>query len=329
MGAELLRLIPEAGRGLQGRIRRDYIIVSSSLGHNEPFDAFSKEAPKKFQSFIPVPAELLASYNVDDLIQEGDNPEIINSAWTVWTDFLAGQELFPHIAVCGNIGSGKTTLAKALIGHYPKQLIKKATFSPELWQQNPYIGPFYEALAHRSEKLPQLQYLVQTRFAETKYRQGLKAMRILPHTAVVQDVDIGQDGVYFSTQEQLGLASEEYSRQYYKDNIRRRLLLPPYIRMPVLVYVWTPLEEAKRGLGERGRRMEQQMPKWYLESMHLNFLQWALAMKQVGVPLLVVDGEKCDFREEGQDGKIVAQSIWEKVANIHPKLVADMRQKFI
>ena len=43
-----------------------------------------------------------------------------------------------HIAIAGNIGSGKTTLTKMLARHYGYRPIYEST------ETNPYINSFYE-----------------------------------------------------------------------------------------------------------------------------------------------------------------------------------------
>ena len=76
-----------------------------------------------------------------------------------------------HIAIAGNIGSGKTTLATLLANHYKYE----AHF--EDVEQNPYINDFYEDMQRWSFNL-QIFFLT-TRFTQIQeIRQKKKTFSI-------------------------------------------------------------------------------------------------------------------------------------------------------
>jgi deoxyadenosine/deoxycytidine kinase len=88
-----------------------------------------------------------------------------------------------HIAVSGNIGSGKTTLTEKLAKHYGW----KAEF--EAVDNNPYLADFYEDMKRWSFHLQ--VYFLNSRFNQiTKIRQS--------HLSVIQDRTIYEDAYIFA-----------------------------------------------------------------------------------------------------------------------------------
>ena len=88
-----------------------------------------------------------------------------------------------HIAVAGNIGSGKTTLTSLLAKHY------KWEANYEDADDNPYLNDFYEEMQRWSFNLQ--VYFLNTRFSQImKIRNGKKT--------VIQDRTIFEDAYIFA-----------------------------------------------------------------------------------------------------------------------------------
>lgn len=172
----------------------------------------------------------------------------------------------------------------------------------------------YRRITH---DLKEVQGKAQSWFAARKFIQALISLFDLPNFSVIQDTPLWQDGVYAETQYELGLASEKNMVAYRKDNLLRQKLLPPYLKWPILIYVWAPFEVTReRILKSRGRDFESQLPEGYLLTLHQNTLQWMLAMKRRGVPVLVVDAGESDFRPGMSDRLPVAAKIWSEIDKI-------------
>ncbi len=88
-----------------------------------------------------------------------------------------------HIAIAGNIGAGKTTLAKLLSTHFDWEV------QLEDMNDNPYISDFYEDMQRWSFNL-QVYFL-------TQRWNGIKAIRTGKRT-VVQDRSIYEDAHIFA-----------------------------------------------------------------------------------------------------------------------------------
>src|SRR5690625_3311768 len=105
-----------------------------------------------------------------------------------------------HIAVAGNIGSGKTTLTELLAKHYKWQ-----TYYEDV-SQNPYLNDFYEDMQRWSFNL-QVYYL-NSRFTQI---QEIKEM----DKAVIQDRTIYEDAYIFATHlNMMGLMTKLYYVNY-------------------------------------------------------------------------------------------------------------------
>lgn len=252
----------------------------------------------------------------------------VGLAWEIWEAHLnGGGHLEPYLAVAGTMGTGKSSLVEALRGARP---LGAAVFS-EHWEDNSELTMFYSLLqswadpaCQQSKSFPEIvrilkevQGRAQGYFAANKFALALMSLPLLPSVSVIQDTPLGQDNVYFETQVELGLASEENTQSYRRDVLLRKKLLPPYLQRPILVFAWAPFETVReRVLTVRGRSFESKVPRNYLETLHRNTLQWAIALSQVGVPVLIVDAKASDFRPGAIDRQPLAAKIWQEIDKI-------------
>ena len=65
-----------------------------------------------------------------------------------------------HIAITGNIGAGKTTLAEQLARHYGWEILHEAV------DDNPYLADFYDDMSRWAFNLQ--VYFLNSRFAQVK-----------------------------------------------------------------------------------------------------------------------------------------------------------------
>ena len=88
-----------------------------------------------------------------------------------------------HIAIAGNIGSGKTTLTKMLARHYGYRPIYEST------ETNPYINSFYEDMRRWS-------FNIQRYYLHTRTRQLLEAQKESEN--IIQDRTLYEDAYIFT-----------------------------------------------------------------------------------------------------------------------------------
>ena len=187
-----------------------------------------------------------------------------------------------HIAISGNIGSGKTTLAGLLAKHFGWEA------HYENMDNNPYIHSFYEDMQRWSFNL-------QVYFLNTRFRQIVNIRNV--GKSVIQDRTIYEDACIFAPNlRDMGLMS---SRDY--DNYASLFeLMSSFIAPPdLLIYLKASVPTLVKQIQLRGREYEEAIRLDYLKSLNDRYNQWIETYK-LG-KLLVIDVDELDFMERPAD----------------------------
>lgn len=199
-----------------------------------------------------------------------------------------------HIAISGNIGSGKTTLTRLLAKHFG--------WTPhfEDVENNPYLHSFYEDMQRWSFNLQ--VYFLNSRFRQVvEIRQGDKT--------VVQDRTIYEDAHIFAPNlHAMNLMSsrdfENYSSLFE--------LMSSFIQPPdLLIYLRASVPTLVSQIQKRGRDYEASIRLDYLK--HLNERYEAWISKYTQGKLLIVEVDEIDLEKPADLSFVI-----EKVnANLH------------
>lgn len=181
-----------------------------------------------------------------------------------------------HIAIAGNIGSGKTSLTEILSRHY------NWTAHYETMDGNPYINDFYQDMSRWAFNLQ--VYFLQNRFNQVNEirRNGAK---------VVQDRTIYEDAYIFAANlHDMGLMS----LRDYDNYMSLFSLMVSYIQPPdLLIYLRASVPTLVRQIQKRGRAYETSIRLDYLQRLNERYEAWidnyTLGRK------LIVDVDKNDF----------------------------------
>jgi deoxyadenosine/deoxycytidine kinase len=192
-----------------------------------------------------------------------------------------------HIAIAGNIGSGKTTLAGLLSKHYGWE----AHF--EDVETNPYLNNFYEDMQRWSFNLQ--IYFLNSRFRQiVDIRKGDKT--------VIQDRTIYEDAYIFAPNlHAMGLMS---SRDF--DNYSRLFeLMSSFIDPPdLLIYLKASVSTLVSQIHKRGRDYENAIRIDYLNHLNERYEEW-IGKYDLG-KLLIVNVDTLKFSEKQADlGEII------------------------
>lgn len=194
-----------------------------------------------------------------------------------------------HIAIAGNIGSGKTTLSKILAKHYnwEEQL--------EDLQDNPYITDFYEDMQRWSFNLQ--VYFLNARF------NNIRKLRSNNQT-VIQDRTIYEDAYIFAPNlHAMGLMSTRDFETY----ISLFQSLNSMIQAPdLLIYLRASIPTLVRQIQQRGREYEDSIRLDYLKRLNERYEAWISTYNQGN--LVVIDIDELDFLNNPSDtNKIITR----------------------
>ena len=186
-----------------------------------------------------------------------------------------------HIAIAGNIGSGKTTLATLLARHY------KFDAHYEDVEDNPYISDFYEDMQRWAFNLQ--IYFLNSRFNTVQQVQKGKKN-------VIQDRTIYEDAYIFAPNlHSMGLMSTRDFETYQKlfDSMTSAIKPPD-----LLVYLRASIPTLVNQIQKRGREYEDSIRLDYLKRLNERYEAWISTYKH---KMLIIDIDNLNFAEKTED----------------------------
>ena len=192
-----------------------------------------------------------------------------------------------HIAIAGNIGSGKTTLTKLLAKHYNWEA------NYEDVDHNPYLNDFYTEMPRWSFNLQ--VYFLNNRFTQVRDIKNGTA-------SVIQDRTIYEDAYIFAPNlHAMGLMTTRDFENYFSlFNLMESFIAPP----DLLIYLRASVPALVSQIQERGRKYEESIRLDYLKSLNEKYESWANTYDK-GL-LLIIDVEDFKFHESQEDlGKVI------------------------
>ena len=183
-----------------------------------------------------------------------------------------------HIAIAGNIGSGKTTLTRLLSKHFG--------WEPhyEDVDTNPYLNSFYEDMQRWSFNL-------QIYFLNSRFRQVIEIRK--SGKPIIQDRTIYEDAFIFAPNlHDMNLMStrdfENYSALF--------ALMSSFIQPPdLLIYLRASVPTMVHQIQKRGREYESSIRLDYLKGLNERYENWIGGYK-LG-KLLIIDVDNLNIEE--------------------------------
>lgn len=195
-----------------------------------------------------------------------------------------------HIAICGNIGSGKTTLAEKLSKHYGWLPLYESV------EHNPYLRDFYGDMSRWG-------FHLQIYFLNSRFKQ-VNQIRNNERT-IIQDRTIYEDAYIFAQNlHQSGhLSDRDY--QSYQDIFHSMI---DFVKPPdLLIYLKADIPKLVQQIEKRGRDFEYSMRLDYLRNLNEHYENW-ISKYKLG-KLLIIDVNKLDFVENTDDFSFVVGKI--------------------
>ena len=194
-----------------------------------------------------------------------------------------------HIAIAGNIGSGKTTLTKMLVAHYGW------TPTYESVDFNPYLADFYDDMARWSFNL-------QIYFLNKRFKDVVDISKT--DDIIVQDRTIFEDAKIFAPNlHDMGLMSTR-DFENYTDLFNLMMSLVGY--PDLLIYLKSTIPNLISQIQKRGRDYEKSIRIDYLTGLNEKYEAWISSYKG---KLLVIDADNVKFGDRPEDFEKVTDMI--------------------
>ncbi|MBN3035195.1 MAG: deoxynucleoside kinase [Bacteroidales bacterium] len=195
-----------------------------------------------------------------------------------------------HIAVAGNIGSGKTTLTRLLSKHFG--------WEPhfEDVDTNPYLHSFYEDMQRWSFNL-------QIYFLNSRFRQIIEIRK--SGKTVIQDRTIYEDAYIFAPNlHSMNLMTTRDFENY----ISLFELMSSFIQPPdLLVYLRASVPTLVKQIQRRGREYEEAIRLDYLKKLNERYETW-ISKYNLG-KLLIFEVDSFDIEENPSDLAMIIEKV--------------------
>ena len=194
-----------------------------------------------------------------------------------------------HIAIAGNIGSGKTTLTNMLVKRY------KWTPRFEPVDVNPYLEDFYADMNRWSFNL-------QIYFLNKRFRDVVEISK--SKETIIQDRTIFEDARIFAP----NLHAQGYMSDRDFANYSELFdLMMSLVGLPdLLIYIRSTIPNLLAQISKRGREFEQSIRIDYLTGLNERYEEW---IANYPGKLLIVDGDTTKFESNPQDFKKITDQI--------------------
>ena len=202
-----------------------------------------------------------------------------------------------HIAIAGNIGAGKTSLAELIAKHYNWEAHYEDVID------NPYIDDFYTHMERWSFNLQ--VYFLKSRFQQLLAFQNNKK-------TIVQDRTIYEDAFIFAHNlNAMGLMNQRDFKNY------RELfdLMESLIEGPdLLIYLRSSIPNFVNKIHKRGREYENSISIDYLSRLNERYEAWISTYDKN--KMVIIDVDDLDFVENKDDLETVIALIDRGLAKV-------------
>jgi deoxyadenosine/deoxycytidine kinase len=205
-----------------------------------------------------------------------------------------------HIAVAGNIGSGKSTLTRMLARHYGWE----ARF--EAVDHNPYLEDYYRDI-HR------WSFNLEVYFLKERFRDLIEIAKA-DHT-IVQDRSIFE-GVYVFMQNNKAMGNlSDRDYETYMELFEQMMSVVHY--PDLMIYLRASVPHLVGNIQKRGREYEQTMKLEYLENLNRRYDEFIYKMYKGKV--MVIEKDELDYQNNPKDFARIVDRIDSTLFGLFPE----------
>jgi deoxyadenosine/deoxycytidine kinase len=207
---------------------------------------------------------------------------------------MTGQHLF--VAVSGNIGAGKSSLARLLGEHFHWKPYYESV------DNNPYLADFYA-------DMPRWSFHLQVYFLSNSFK-GHKEI-VESNESVIQDRTIYEDAEIFARNlYTIGRMTERDFANY----ISLFKVMMEYLKPPdLMIYLKASVDMLLLQIARRGRDFEKGIERVYLEQLNVLYDDWIARYKH---RLLIIESDHLDFVNKKEDLDFIVRRVKESLPQI-------------
>lgn len=193
---------------------------------------------------------------------------------------LKSESSYNFIAIEGNIGSGKTSLAEKIASQFNAKLML------EQFAENPFLPKFYQ-------NRDKYAFPLEMSFLAERYNQVKDALTApdLFQPLLVSDYIISKCLVFAS----INLQRDEYDLYQKLFNI----IYPTLPKPDLLVYLYLKNEQLLANISKRGRNYERDISAEYLQNIQDRYFEFLRQQQELRV--IIIDTSRIDFVNNKQD----------------------------
>ena len=199
---------------------------------------------------------------------------------------------YKSISIEGNIGVGKTTLAKLLSNYLGYKLIL------ETFENNPFLKDFYENL--NKNALPLELFFLAERYELLKLNS-----EDMFFSGTVSDFIFDKSKLFAVN-----------TLQDYELNIFNKIfsLMKKSVKNPeILIYLHSDLSSLQNKITKRGREYENNIQSEYLKKLNDTYLDYI--SKRTEFPVILIDVTNLDFKNNSKHFELIKNIIFQDHEN--------------
>jgi len=262
---------------------------------------FSKELivphPKMLErKFVLVPLAEIASYfkhpieknTIKKCLEKCTDNTAIDKTDLKLKKPLSLDEKYNYIAIEGNIGAGKTTLANMIGDEFNARLVL------ERFADNPFLPKFYE-------DKDRYAFPLEMSFLADRYQQLSDdlAQFDLFKNLIVSDYYIFKSLIF----SQITLQEDEYSLYKRMFDVMYKEITKP----DLYIYLYQNTDRLLENIKKRGRAYEQNIKPGYLDKIHKGYFNFIKSQQKLNT--LIIDVSEMDFVKNKEDYNSILKKI--------------------